>query len=78
VAFILDVRFQLGNVITLFIEEHKEELLESFEVGKAIDNLQFNTTIAVFKGKGVVAEKIRMDSGSRQGDYRVDIQVMSS
>ncbi len=78
VAFILDVRFQLGNVITLFIEEHKEELLESFEVGKAIDNLQFNTTIAVFKGKGVVAEKIRMDSGSRQGDYRVDIKVMSS
>jgi len=78
VTFILDVRFQIGNVITLFIEEHKEELLESFEVGKSIDNLQFNTTIAVFKGKGVVVEKIRMDSGSRQGDYRVDIQVMSS
>ncbi|MGD2150697.1 MAG: hypothetical protein PVJ20_14675 [Desulfobacterales bacterium] len=77
VTFILDVRFQIGNVITLFIEEHKEELLESFEVGKSIDNLQFNTTIAVFKGKGVVAEKIRMDSGSREGDYRVDIQVMS-
>ncbi|MBW2088609.1 MAG: hypothetical protein JRI37_06430 [Deltaproteobacteria bacterium] len=77
VTFILDVRFQIGNVITLFIEEHKEELLESFEVGKSIDNLQFNTTIAVFKGKGVVAEKIRMDSGSREGDYRVDIQVIS-
>ena len=77
VTFILDVRFQLGNVITLFIEEHKEELLESFEVGKLNDNLQFNTTIAVFKGKGVVAEKIRMDSGSREGDYRVDIQVIS-
>lgn len=78
VTFILDVRFQLGNVITLFIEEHKEELLESFEVGKLIDNLQFNTTVAVFKGKGEVSEKLRMDSGSRQGDYRVDIQVMSS
>ncbi|MEA1946303.1 MAG: hypothetical protein U9N83_03250 [Thermodesulfobacteriota bacterium] len=78
VTFILDVRFQIGNVITLFIEEHKEELLESFEVGKPIDNLQFNTTIAVFKGKGVVAEKIRIDSGSRQGDCRVDIQVISS
>jgi tetratricopeptide (TPR) repeat protein len=77
VTFILDVRFQIGNVITLFIEEHKEELLECFEVGKSIDNLQFNTTIAVFKGKGIVAEKIRMDSGSREGDYRVDIQVMS-
>lgn len=78
VTFVLDVRFQIGNVITLFIEDHKEELLESFEVGKNLDNLQFNTTIAIFKGKGVVAEKIRIDSGARQGDYRIDIQVTSS
>ena len=66
VTFVLDVRFQIRNVITLFIEEHKEELLESFEVGKNLDNLQFNTTIAIFKGKGIVAEKIRIDSGTRQ------------
>ncbi len=78
VTFVLDVRFQIGNVITLFIEDHKEELLESFEVGKNLDNLQFNTTIAIFKGKGVVAEKIRIDSGARQGDYRIDIRVTSS
>ena len=78
VTFVLDVRFQIRNVITLFIEEHKEELLESFEVGKNLDNLQFNTTIAIFKGKGIVAEKIRIDSGTRQGDYRIDIQVISS
>ncbi|MBW2642809.1 MAG: hypothetical protein JRC89_05415 [Deltaproteobacteria bacterium] len=78
VTFVLDVRFQIGNVITLFIEDHKEELLESFEVGKNLDNLQFNTTIAIFKGKGIVAEKIRIDSGARQGDYRIDIQVISS
>lgn len=78
VTFVLDVRFQIGNVITLFIEDHKEELLESFEVGHILDNLQFNTTIAIFKGKGIVAEKIRIDSGTRQGDYRIDIQVTSS
>jgi len=78
VTFILDVRFQIGNVITLFIEDHKEELLESFEVGNILDNLQFNSTIAIFKGKGIVAEKIRIDSGTRQGDYRIDIQVTSS
>lgn len=78
VTFILDVRFQIGNVITLFIEDHKEELIESFEVGNILDNLQFNSTIAIFKGKGIVAEKIRIDSGTRQGDYRIDIQVISS
>ena len=78
VTFILDVRFQIGNVITLFIEDHKEELIESFEVGNILDNLQFNSTIAIFKGKGIVAEKIRIDSGTRQGDCRIDIQVTSS
>ena len=78
VTFVLDVRFQIRNVITLFIEEHKEELLESFEVGKNLDNLQFNTTVAIFKGKGIVAEKVRIDSGTRQGDYRIDIEVTSS
>ena len=78
VTFVLDVRFQIGNVITLFIEDHKEELLESFEVGKNLDNLQFNTTVAIFKGKGIVAEKVRIDSGTRQGDYRIDIEVTSS
>ena len=78
VTFVLDVRFQIGNVITLFIEDHKEELIESFEVGNILDNLQFNSTIAIFKGKGIVAEKIRIDSGTRQGDCRIDIQVTSS
>jgi tetratricopeptide (TPR) repeat protein len=78
VTFVLDVRFQIGNVITLFIEDHKEELLESFEVGKNLDSLQFNTTVAIFKGKGIVAEKVRIDSGTRQGDFRIDIEVTSS
>ncbi len=77
-TFVLDVRFQIGNIITLFIEDHKEELLESFEVGKPLDKLQFNTPTAIFKGKGVVAEKIRIGSGSRRGNYRVDIRVMNS
>lgn len=77
-TFVLDVSFQIGNVITLFVEGHKEELMESFTVGKSLDNVQFNSTIAIFKGKGVVSEKIKIDSGLRQGDYRVDILVTSA
>ena len=77
-TFVLDVSFQTGNVITLFVASHKEELLNNFKVGKILKNLQFNTTIAIFKGKGIVAEKIEMNSGSRQGDYRLDIKVTSS
>ena len=77
-TFVLDVSFQTGNVITLFVAGHKEELLDNFKVGKILKKLQFNTTIAIFKGKGIVDEKIKFDSGSRQGDYRLDIKVTSS
>ena len=77
-TFVLDVSFQTGSVITLFVAGHKEELLDNFKVGKILKNLQFNTTIAIFKGKGIVDEKIKFDSGSRQGDYRLDIKVTSS
>jgi tetratricopeptide (TPR) repeat protein len=77
-TFVLDVSFQTGNVITLFVAGHKEEMLDNFKVGKILKKLQFNTTIAIFKGQGIVAEKIKIDSGSRQGDYRLDIKVTSS
>jgi len=77
-TFVLDVSFQTGNVITLFVASHKEELLGNFKVGNKLKNLQFNTTIAIFKGNGIVAEKIEIDSGPRQGDYRLDIKVTSS
>jgi tetratricopeptide (TPR) repeat protein len=77
-TFVLDVSFQTGNVITLFVAGHKEELLNNFKVGKILERLQFNTTIAIFKGKGIVDEKVKIDSGPRQGDYRLDIKVKSS
>ncbi|UCD88986.1 MAG: hypothetical protein JSW04_11115 [Desulfobacterales bacterium] len=77
-TFILDVSFQTGNVITLFLESHKEELLENFETGKMLSNVQYHSTIAIFKGKGMVTERVKMESGSRQGDYRIDIHIFST
>ncbi|UCD32366.1 MAG: hypothetical protein JSV38_00200 [Desulfobacterales bacterium] len=77
-TFILDVSFQTGNVITLFLESHKEELLENFETGKMLSNVQYHSTIAIFKGKGMVIERVKMESGSRQGDYRIDIHIFST
>ena len=77
-TFVLDVSFQTGNVITLFVAGHKEELLNNFKTGEVIKKLQFNTTIAIFKGRGTVVEKVKIDSGARQGDYRLDIKVTGS
>ena len=77
-TFIIDVSFQTGNVVSLFLESHKEELLENFEVGKMLSNVQFHSTIVIFKGNGVVTERVKMTSGSRQGDYRIDVHVLSA
>ena len=77
-TFILEVSFQTGNLITLFLESHKEELLENFEVGKTLNTVQYHSTIATFKGRGVVVERVKMESGSLQGDYRIDVHVQSA
>ncbi len=77
-TFVLDVSFQTGNVITLFVAGHKEELLDNFKVGKILKNLQFNTTIAIFKGKGIVDEN--MEDRNREaikGERIVDEAVIS-
>jgi hypothetical protein len=75
-TFVLDVGFQEKNLITLFIESHKKELLENFRIGKKLDNVQFKSTAAIYKGAGVVREKVKMGSGIRGGDYRLDISII--
>lgn len=75
-TFVLDVGFQEKNLITLFIENHKKELLENFKKGKTLDNVQFKSTAAMYKGAGVVREKVKMGSGIRGGDYRLDISII--
>ncbi len=77
-TFVLDVGFQEKNLITLFIERHKEELLENFTIGKTLNNVQFKSTGAIFKGAGVVREKVKMGSGLREGDYRLDISITNA
>ena len=75
-TFVLDVGFQEKNLITLFIESHKEELLENFKIGKTLDNVQFKAAAALYKGTGVVRERMKMGSGLRDGDYRIDISII--
>jgi len=74
-TFVLDVGFQTKNLITLFIDRHKKELLENFTIGKTLESIQFKSTGAIFKGTGVVSEKVEMGSGLREGDYRLDISI---
>jgi tetratricopeptide (TPR) repeat protein len=71
----VDVSFQTGNVISLLISSRDEELIEDLDVGVKLNNLQFFSPIAIFKGSGVVSAKTKIASGPKQGDYSLDIRI---
>jgi tetratricopeptide (TPR) repeat protein len=71
----VDVSFQTGNVISLLISSRDRELIENLKVGVTLNNLQFFSPIAIFKGSGVVSAKTKIESGPKQGDYSLDIRI---
>ena len=73
----LDVSFQSGNVINLLIASNNGELIETLKTGLELQTVQFYSPMAMFNGKGVVASKSVIESGPKQGDYSVDIQIKS-
>lgn len=74
----LDVQFQAGNTVSLFIESKEKPLLENLNVGFRLRNVQFNSTIAIFRGEGVVSAKALIGSGPKQGEYHLDIKIEDS
>ena len=74
----LDVTFQSGNVISMLIAYKDKDLIEFFNEGDKLDDIQFNSAIAIFNGSGVVATKTKIESGPRRGDYSIDIRIEST
>ena len=73
----LDVNFQRRNIISMIISSEDQDLIEAFEVGVRLSDIQFYSPLAVFKGSGIVSAKTLIDSGPKQGDYRLDIKIQS-
>jgi tetratricopeptide (TPR) repeat protein len=73
----LDVSFQSGNVISLLIAHREKDLIDFFNTGNTINNIQFTSPIAIFDGSGIVLSKTKIESGPRRGDYSVDLKVIS-
>ncbi len=71
----VDVSFQTGNVISLLISSRDREFIENLEVGVKLNNLQFFSPIAIFKGSGIVSAKTKIASGPKKGDYSLDIRI---
>ena len=71
----LDVSFQAGNVISVIISSKEKELVENLRIGVKLNNVNFYSPIAIFKGSGIISASTKIDSGPKKGDYCLDIKV---
>lgn len=73
-----DVNFQSGNIISLIIPSQDKALIEPLEKGHKLNDIQFYSPIAIFKGKGLVSSKTQINSGPKRGDFCLDIKITST
>ncbi len=73
----LDVSFQTGNVISIIISSKDHQVIDKLKVGVKLDNVQYYSPVAIFKGSGTVSAKTKIQSGPKKGDYSLDIKVES-
>lgn len=73
-----DVNFQSGNTLSLIISKRDQELIDGFEANTKLKEVQFFSPIAIFNGAGVVTSKTKIKAGPKQGDYCLDIRIVSS
>lgn len=71
----LQVSFQSGNTISVVIPARHKDLIDAFQPGLQLPDLQCYSLIAVFNGNGMVSGKTLITSGPRQGDYTLDIRI---
>lgn len=74
--FEFKVRFQLGKVISLLIPSRDKDMIESFDVGSEINNVQYYSNVGLFNGSGLVTAVKEITIGPLRGDYCVDIEVV--
>ncbi len=73
-----DVNFQSGDMLSLIISKRDKGLIDDLKDGDKLEEIQFYSPIAMFKGTAVIANKIQIDSGPKQGDFCLDLKVTST
>lgn len=73
-----NVSFQSGNVISLLISGKDKSLIDVFQPGRKLNDVQYYSPIAIFNGNAMVSAVTEIKTGPRQGDYSVDIKVEST
>ncbi|NNF98013.1 MAG: hypothetical protein HKM93_01420 [Desulfobacteraceae bacterium] len=70
-----DVNFQSGNTLSLIIPDKEKALVESLDEGSNLNDIQFFSPIAIFKGTGVVSSRTMIKHGPKRGDICLDIKI---
>jgi tetratricopeptide (TPR) repeat protein len=73
-----DVNFQSGDMLSLIISKNDEGLINDLKNGDKLEDIQFYSPIAMFKGTATIANKTRIDAGPKQGDFCLDLKVTST
>lgn len=73
-----DVSFQTGNSINLIISSKESALLDQLVEGTKLNDMQFFSPIAILNGSGVVTAKTQIKSGPKEGDYSLDITILTT
>ena len=72
----LDVSFQSGNMINVIMPGREHEHVKDLKIGFRINDIQFFSPIAMFKGSGIVSNITYISSGPKNGDCSLDIKVV--
>lgn len=72
----LDVSFQTGNIINVIISANEYKRIKNLKVGFKINDIQFFSPIAMFKGSGIVSSITNISSGPKNGNYSLEIKLV--
>ena len=70
-----EVTFQSGNTVSAIISANQKDLVDAFDPGLQLAEVQCYSPLAVFKTTGTVSKKTKIPSGPKRGDYSLDIKI---
>lgn len=76
--FELDVTFQRKNVINAIVPAKHNVLLDYLQVGKTLEDVQFNSYDVIFFDACVITEKNEIRLGPKKGNYSLAIKILES
>jgi len=71
-----EVCFQTGNVISLLITDHQKHVFDAFKLGRRLNDIEYFSPMAVFRGSGTVSGKTQVKQGPNRGNYVLDITMI--